>query len=337
MRKLYLYNEGGNEKTMEAVSVVIPCFNSQYSIVQVVNNIQRVLSERFDYQIILTDDCSTDGVWKEIQQLCETNKNIVGISLARNFGQQAARMAAIPYVTGNYVVFMDDDGQHPPEGILQMLAKLKEGYDIVYAEFKQKKESRFRIWGSNLNRKMSEWLIGKPHGVNVSSYFIARKFVVDALKKYQSPFPYLLGYFMSITRNIASVEIEHQERIHGKSGYTLAKLIRLWVNGFTSFSVVPLRIADILGILLTIFGFVAGFIIGVRRILNPQIPAGYTSIIVALLICSGMIMLMLGLMGEYLGRIFLAINHLPQYIVRDMINIENQLDQKEMENCKNVC
>ena len=322
---------------METISIVIPCFNSQHSIAQVVNGLQRVLSGCFDYQIILSNDYSADEVWGEIQQLCKTDKKIIGLSLARNFGQQAARMAAIPYVTGDYVVFMDDDGQHPPEGILRMLTKLKEGYDIVYAEFKQKKESKFRIWGSNLNKKMSEWLIGKPHGVNVSSYFIVRRFVVDALKKYQSPFPYLLGYFMSITRNIAAVEIEHQERIHGRSGYSLVKLVHLWINGFTSFSIVPLRIADILGISLTIFGFLAGIIIGIKRILNPQIPAGYTSIIVVLLICSGMMMLMIGLIGEYVGRIFLAINRLPQYIVRDMINIENQLDQKEMENYENIC
>lgn len=322
---------------METISVVIPCFNSQHSIVQVVNGIQRVLSGRFDYQIILSNDCSTDGVWKEIQQLCKEDKRIIGLSLARNFGQQAARMAALPYIIGDYVVFTDDDGQHPPEGILQILDKLKEGYDIVYAEFKQKKESKFRIWGSNLNQKMSEWIIGKPRGINLSSYFIVRRFVIDALKKYQSPFPYLLGYFMSITRNIASVELEHRKRIYGKSGYSLVKLVRLWLNGFTGFSVVPLRIADILGIVLTIFGFFTGVVIGIRRILNPQILGGYTSIIVAVLICSGMVMLMLGLMGEYVGRIFLAINRLPQYVVRDMINTENQLYQKTMEDYENVC
>lgn len=315
---------------METISVVIPCYNSQHSIAQVVDEIRQALSGHFDYQIILADDCSTDGVWLEIQKLCSDDSKIIGLSLARNFGQQAARMAAINYVTGEYVLFMDDDGQHPTEGILPMVNKLREGYDIVYAEFCKKKESFFRILVSALNTKMSEWLIGKPKGIRNSSFFITRKFVVDALKQYQSPFPYLLGYFMSITHNVANVELEHRARIYGKSGYSLKKLLLLWLNGFTSFSVVPLRVADVLGIVMTAIGFIAGIVIGIRRILNPQMPAGYTSIIVALLICTGMIMLMLGLTGEYVGRIFLTVNHLPQYVVRDLVNITEQSKPKQI-------
>lgn len=308
---------------METISVIIPCYNSEHSITQVVDGVRDALKGQFNYQIILSNDYSNDGVWWRIQELCAEDKGIVGLSLARNFGQQAARMAAIPYVTGEYVVFMDDDGQHPAESLLQLVEKLQEGYDIVYAEFQEKKESRFRIWGSNVNKKMSEYLVGKPKGINASSFFVVRRFVVDALKEYKSPFPYLLGYFMSITRNVTCVKVEHRERMYGKSGYSLSKLLRLWMNGFTSFSVVPLRIADVLGIAFTVIGFLAGMIIGVKKILNPQIPAGYTSIIVVLLICSGMIMLMLGLIGEYVGRMFLVVNRLPQYVVRDAVNVSN--------------
>lgn len=315
---------------METISVVIPCYNSQHSIAQVVEEIRDALKDHFDYQIILADDCSTDGVWQEIQRLCSNDSNIIGLSLARNFGQQAARMAAIKYVTGEYVLFTDDDGQHPAEGILPMMDKLREGYDIVYAEFRKKKESLFRILVSKFNSKMSEWLIGKPKGIRNSSFFITRRFVVDALKQYHSPFPYLLGYFMSITHNVANIELEHKTRLYGKSGYSFKKLVLLWLNGFTSFSVVPLRIADVLGIAMTVIGFIVGIVIGIRRILNPQIPAGYTSIIVALLICSGMIMLMLGLTGEYIGRIFLTVNRLPQYVVRDSVNITEQSVPKQM-------
>lgn len=313
---------------METISVVIPCYNSQHSIAQVVDEIRCVLTGHFDYQIILADDCSTDGVWQEIQRLCSDDSKIIGLSLARNIGQQGARMAAIHYVTGEYVLFTDDDGQHPAEGILPMVDKLREGYDIVYAEFCKQKKALFRIWGSELNRKMSEWLIGKPKGIRPSSFFITRKFVVDALKQYQSPFPYLLGYFMSITRNIATIELKHKGRIYGKSGYSFKKLVLLWLNGFTGFSIVPLRAADILGAAMTAIGFFGGIVMAFRRILYPQIPAGYTSIIVALLICSGMIMLMLGLTGEYIGRIFLTVNHLPQYVVRDSVNAVKQPKEK---------
>lgn len=313
---------------MKTISVIIPCYNSERSIAQVVDGVRDALKGLFDYQIILSDDHSTDAVWKEIQRLCTEDHKIIGLSLARNFGQQAARMAALPYVTGEYVVFMDDDGQHPPEGIQRLMEKLEEGYDIVYAEFQEKKESRFRIWGSNVNRKMCEYLAGKPKGINASSFFIVRRFVVDALKEYKSPFPYLLGYFMSITKNVACVRVEHRNRLYGKSGYSLLKLLRLWMNGFTSFSVVPLRIADIMGIAFTVIGFLTGMIIGIKKLIRPQIPAGYTSIIVALLICSGMIMLMLGLIGEYVGRMFLAINRLPQYVVREKINISENVQEE---------
>lgn len=308
---------------MERISIIIPCYNSEHSIVQVVDGVRSALEGRFDYQIILSNDYSSDGVWQQIRKLCAEDERIVGLSLARNFGQQAARMAAIPHVTGEYVVFMDDDGQHPPEGILTMLGKIQEGYDIVYAEFPEKKESRFRIWGSSVNRKMSEYLVGKPKGINASSFFVVRRFVVEALKEYKSPFPYLLGYFMSITRNVTCVRMDHRERIYGRSGYSLSKLLRLWMNGFTSFSVVPLRIADVLGLAFTVVGFLAGVIIVVKKLLEPQIPAGYTSIIVVLLICSGMIMLMLGLIGEYVGRMFLVMNRLPQYVVRETVNADN--------------
>lgn len=309
---------------MERISVIIPCYNSEHSIMQVVDGIRNVLRGRYDYQIILSNDCSGDGVWQQIQKLCAEDERIVGLSLARNFGQQSARMAALPYVTGDYVLFTDDDGQHPPEGIPQLVEKLRDGYDIVYAEFSEKKESCFRIWGSNVNKKMSEYLVGKPKGVNVTSFYVVRRFVVEALKEYKSPSPYLLGYFMSITRNIACVRLEHRERIYGKSGYTLSKLLGLWMNGFTSFSVVPLRIADVLGLTFTVVGFLAGAVIAVRKLLHPQIMAGYTSLIVVLLICSGMIMLMLGLIGEYVGRMFLAINRLPQYVVRETVNAEER-------------
>lgn len=305
----------------EKMSVIIPCYNSENSIKAVVENILHTLEGKYECQIILVNDCSKDNVWDVITDLCSCYKNVIGLSLARNFGQQSARMAALEYVTGEYVVFMDDDGQHEASDILRMTDKLETGYDIVYAYFRHKKESGFRVWGSKINRRMTDWVMGTPKNVHTSSFFVTRRFVVDKLRDYTNPSPYTFGYFMQITKNIADVETEHHERVYGKSGYTILKLLHLWMEGFTGFSVVPLRIASIVGIGMAVAGFIWGIVCILHKLLNPAVAAGYTSLIAVILFCCGMIMIMLGLLGEYIGRIFMNLNHLPQYVVRDKLNV----------------
>ncbi len=324
-----LYLTGGDNKVAKEVveerkkiSVIVPCYNSEKSIKAVVENVLHTLKEKYICQMILVNDYSKDNVWDVITELCSCYDNVIGLSLARNFGQQSARMAALEYVTGEYVVFMDDDGQHEASDILRMIDKLETGYDIVYAYFRHKKESGFRVWGSKINRRMTDWVMGTPKNVHTSSFFVARRFVVDKLRDYYNPSPYIFGYFMHITRNIADIEVEHHERIYGKSGYTLRKLIGLWMEGFTGFSIVPLRIASIVGMGMAVAGFIWGIVCILHKLLNPAVAAGYTSLIAVILFCCGMIMIMLGLLGEYVGRIFMNLNHLPQYVVRERLNVE---------------
>lgn len=308
------------ETGKKEVSIIIPCYNSEKTIGYVVEDVKKHLENLYKYRIILVNDNSSDQVWQVIEKLCNDNPNITGISLAQNFGQQAARMAALQDADGDYVVFMDDDGQHPAEGISKLIDKAAEGYDIVYAFFNRKQESSFKRFGSWVNMKMTNWIMQKPRDVRQSSFFVVRGFVIQELKHYTSPFPYLFGYFMKITKNIANVEIVHQERISGISGYNFRKLFKLWFDGFTGFSVVPLRIISFLGSLCALIGFGSGIAIIIQKILNPTIAAGYTSLIAVILFCSGLILLMLGLTGEYIGRIFLTVNNLPQYVVREKIS-----------------
>jgi len=309
---------------MLKLSFVIPCYNSEKSIGKVVDDIRAVCKDRYEYQILLSNDGSRDHVWDVISKICEEDPNVSGICLAKNFGQQCARMAAIPHVEGDYVVFMDDDGQHPAEGIPRMVEKLEEGFDIVYAYFASKKESLFRIWGSNLNQRTMEWLMGKPRNVKMSSFFIARRFLVDELNRYKSPGPVINGYFMQLTKNIACIELEHKERLSGKSGYTLKKLVHLWMNNATSFSVQPLRLASVIGMVMSGLGFVWALYLVIKKLVNPNVMVGYTSIVVVILICSGLLMLLMGLIGEYIGRLFLVANNIPQYVVRERINVEDK-------------
>lgn len=311
------------------ITIIIPCYNSEKTIGYVVDDIFKCVSSRYKYRIILVNDHSSDCTWQVIKDLCNKNPNIIGLSLAQNFGQQAARMAALQYVEGDYVVFMDDDGQHPAEGIQKLIGKAEEGYDIVYALFEHKKESNFKKFGSWVNTRMTDWIMQKPRDVKQSSFFVVREFVVQELKKYTSPFPYLFGYFMKITKNIANVKVEHKERISGKSGYNLKKLLKLWFDGFTGFSVIPLRVISALGSLCAIIGFASGITVVVRKIMEPTVATGYTSIIAVILFCSGLILLMLGLTGEYIGRIFLTVNNLPQYVVRERVNVDLNAETNE--------
>lgn len=307
---------------MKKISVIIPCYNSEKSINVVVNHIREATQNTFDVRIILVNDYSKDHTWNVVENLCKNDKNIIGLSLSRNFGQQSARMAALPYVCGNYVVFMDDDGQHDPYNIVRLIQKLDEGYDIVYAYFKKKKESLFRIVGSNFTRKMVDFIMGKPSNVHQSSFFVVRRYVIEELKKYHSPTPVLLGYFMQITKNIAEIEVEHHQRIYGKSGYNLKKLVRLWMDLFTSFSVVPLRISSLFGTLFSFFGIILGIVFVIKKLVFHTAPTGYTSLVSIILFSSGLMMLMIGMLGEYIGRIFIALNDIPQYVIRNECNTE---------------
>lgn len=315
---------------MKNVDVVIPCYGSLHTIRPVVEGILKNTEGKYNTQIILSNDNSPDNVWSEIRKLCEEHQNVIGVNLARNFGQQSARMAAINYVKGDYVVFMDDDGQHDSGYIQDMIEKLEEGYDIVYATFEKKQQAKWKTWGSDFHQLTSEWLEEKPKGVRTSSFFVIRRYIVDELKNYPSPSPVIFGYLMKTTQNIASIPVPHQARIQGKSGYNLMKLMKLWLNAVTSFSVVPLRFSSYLGFTSAGIGILALIIIIIRKLLHPEIAAGYTSTIAVILLFSGIILLMMGLIGEYMGRMFMTVNQVPQYVIKEVIGSKKEGERKDV-------
>lgn len=309
---------------MKNVDVIIPCYGSMHTIRAVVTGIFESLGEQYNTRVILANDCSPDGVWNEIIDLCHENHNVIGVNLSRNFGQQSARMAAMRYVKGDYVVFMDDDGQHDSNYISDMINKIDEGFDIVYASFESKKQAKWKTLGSDFHQITSEWFEEKPKGIRLSSFFVVKRYIVDALKKYPSPSPVIFGYLMKTTQNITCIPVPHRARIQGETGYTLKKLIRLWLNAVTSFSIVPLRLSSYLGFGSAAIGIITFIIIVIRKLLNPQIAAGYTSTVAIILLFSGIILLMLGLIGEYIGRMFMAINCVPQFVIKEVIKNEEE-------------
>lgn len=308
---------------MTTVSVAIPCYRSAKTIAPVVHELQAALTSRkgFDYQIVLVNDFPGDNTFDVIRTLCEEDPKVIGVNLSKNFGQAAAKMAALPYVTGDVLVYMDDDGQHPAGEIFKLVDKVLEGYDMVYANFAHKKHTLFKRLTSNLNSRVLELNGSKPKGINISSYHAMSRVAVNALREYKSPFPSIGGYLSHICLRYANVDIEHRARLAGQSNYTLGKMLKLWLTGFTNFSTVPLRFSSFIGSFCAVLGFLTGIIVVIRKLLNPAIAAGYTSIVAVLLFIGGIIMMILGLCGEYIGRIYMTVSNMPQYAVRQTVNV----------------
>lgn len=307
---------------MKKISFVIPCYRSEKTLPGVVAEIEEKMKtyEGCEYDIFLVNDCSPDGTLEVIRKLCREHENIRGIDFARNFGQHSALMAGLRHSDGDYVVCLDDDGQTPADEVDKLLGKLEEGYDAVYAKYDHKQHSLFRNFGSKLNERMTRIMLGKPKELYVSSYFAVKRFVAEDMVRYENSYPYVIGLVLRSTRNIANVSVNHREREVGTSGYTLKKLISLWFNGFTAFSVKPLRIATGIGAFSAVAGFFYGIYTIVKRLLNPDVPMGFSSTMAAIVFFGGMIMLMLGLIGEYIGRIYISLNNSPQYVIREKIN-----------------
>lgn len=307
---------------MKKVSFVIPCYRSEQTITHVVDEIHKSLAElnRYEYEIILVNDCSPDGTFEVIRGLCENDSRIVGINLAKNFGQHAALMAGFRHVQGDIVVCLDDDGQTPADEVGKLLDKIEEGSDVVYAKYNHKQHSAFRNFGSHVNELMTRVMLGKPKELFISSYFAAKRFIIDEVIRYENSYPYVIGLVLRSTKNITNVDVNHREREIGTSGYTLKKLLGLWFNGFTAFSVQPLRIATIMGGSFAVLGFIYALYTIIKKFVNPNVPMGFSSLMSATLVIGGMLMVMLGLIGEYIGRIYITLNNSPQYVIREVVN-----------------
>ncbi|MBE5892064.1 MAG: glycosyltransferase family 2 protein [Lachnospiraceae bacterium] len=309
---------------MKKISFVIPCYRSEHTLPHVIAEIEQKMKEmsQYEYDVFLINDCSPDNTLEVVRELCETHENIKGISFAKNFGQHAALMAGLRHSDGDYVVCLDDDGQTPADEVDKLIGKLEEGYDAVYAKYDHKQHSTFRNLGSKVNELMTRILLEKPKDLYISSYFAVRRFVVEDMIRYGNSYPYVIGLVLRATKNITNVSVNHREREEGTSGYTLKKLLSLWFNGFTAFSVKPLRIATAIGCGCAGVGFLYGLYTIVKRLINPAVPMGFSALMSATVFFGGMIMILLGMIGEYIGRIYISLNNSPQYVIRERMNIE---------------
>lgn len=304
-------------------SIIIPCYNSSHTIREVVEETTSVLEElnRTPFEFVLVDDFSPDdgATVTELRSLADDYEFVKVIELAQNAGQHNAIMAGLNFASGDVMVSMDDDMQTHPSQLHVLLEELDKGYDVVYGYYPNKKHSPFRNFGSWINHETVRLLIGKPKDMKTSSFWAIKKFVRDYVIQYTYPYSYMQGLFLRTTQNISCVPIEHYERAYGKSNYTFKKLMHLWSN-IVGFSVVPLRIARHLGFIFSLGGMIGAIWVIIRKLIHPNMQLGYASTMVAIFFFSGVILLFLGLIGEYIGRMFLCMGNSPQYVVKSVYN-----------------
>lgn len=300
------------------VSVVIPVYNSEDCLDELARKLTSVLDNSGrNYEIILVNDCSPDNSWQKITELCHVYDKLKGISLRRNFGQDSALMAGLNCSSGKAVIIMDDDLQHDPADIPSLLEGLDKGYDVCYALFDSRKQSWFKNLGSWFNGKVANVILKKPKEIYLSPYKAMKRGVVDEIVKYDGPYPYVDGLLFRVTRKITQVTVQHHKRYAGKGNYNLVKSIRVWMRLATNFSVTPLRVASFLGFLCSGIGFALAIFFIIRRFVNGRAPLGWASLITVVLFLGGIQLVTVGIIGEYIGRLFLHHSKQPQFIVRE--------------------
>jgi undecaprenyl-phosphate 4-deoxy-4-formamido-L-arabinose transferase len=316
-----------NQSPQPDLSIVVPVYRSEDCLDALIDAMSEALNAtNHNYEVVLVNDCSPDGSWAVIEAICAIHPEVIGIDLRRNFGQDNAIITGLRVARGKWVAIMDDDLQHHPRDLPMLLRKIEEGFDVVYADFGVKQQKLWKNFGSWFNGKIAEWVINKPKAVYLSPYKIICKEVVKQICKYDGPDPYIDGLVFQITSRISQIPVDHHPRHAGRSTYTFWKSLRVWARLAFSFSARPMRIVSWFGFGFATLGLLLAVAIVLYRLLLPEDfspnAVGWASLMVALLVLSGIQMLFFGILGEYTGRTFVRVNNKPQAAIRVVINRE---------------
>ena len=300
------------------VSIVIPCYNSEHTIGKVVELTTEEFRRMPEYEceFILVNDYSHDGTYEEIKRLAEKYPNVTGVNLAKNFGQHAAIMAGLQYVRGGMIIGMDDDLQTHPTQIPKLLAAADQGYDVVFGHFRKKAAGPWKIFLSNVGDFFLDHMVDMPKGVHMNNFWAARRYVIDQVREYKGCDAFIQLLFFRTTHNMTNVEIEHFKREEGKSNYTFRKGLRHFLT-VIDYSIVPLRISSVLGVLFSLIGLISAIAVIVNKLVRPDVAIGWSSLMCVMLILFGFMFLILGIIGEYVGKSVLTMNETPLYVVRE--------------------
>jgi undecaprenyl-phosphate 4-deoxy-4-formamido-L-arabinose transferase len=276
-----------------------------------------------DYEIVFVNDGSKDNSWQKITSLAEKNNSIIGINLRKNSGQDNALLAGLRIAKGNYCVIMDDDLQHNPSDIINLYEFCNKGFDVCYANFAELKQNKVKNAGSGLNGYMAQVLLHKPKGIYLSPFKVINKSTVNEIVKFAGPYPYIDGIILTITQNITQIDVKHLPRLKGKSNYTFSKSVSVFMKMFTGFSVIPLRLATLSGLVATMLGFGLSIKYVYDYFFKKDFVPGWTTVVVLIIFFSGLILTTLGIIGEYIGRLYLTLNNKPQYSISEIVRSDD--------------
>lgn len=305
---------------MVDISVVVPVYKSEGGLAELYQQVKDALRGK-SYELILVDDQSPDGSWEAIKKLCKSDPSVVGIRLRKNAGQDSAIMSGLRYVRGTFAVIMDDDLQHSPYDIPHLLeACLTRDWDVCYAHFISIKHVWWKRIGSWLNGRLAKIVIDKPTDIYLSPFKVLRREIVEEVVRYTGPFPYVDGLILNVTHRLGHVDATHNPRYHGVSNFGLTKSVKVFMRLMTGFSIWPLRFSARVGMWFALFGFALAFFYLIQYLLWEHRVEGWMTIVCLQLIIGGILLLSIGMVGEYLGRLYLTCNGKPQSTVSECLN-----------------
>lgn len=304
------------------LSIVVPVYRGAATVGRLVAALS-ALSVHGGMEIVLVNDGSPDNSGEVCRDLVAASAGspvpVTLVEHARNYGEHNAVMTGLRHARGDFIITMDDDLQNPPEEVVHLYDHTRlNNYDVVYTRYAEKKHDSWRNIGSRFANQVADWLLDKPKGLYLSSFRCMSRMVARAVIRYRGPYPYVDGLIMQVTQRIGSIEVAHLARMEGRSNYTLVRLVRLWLNLATNFSLVPLRIAVVMGVAMAAVGTLGAAFV-VAEALTGEPPTGWASTMVVTLLIAGAQFFILGILGEYVGRIFLTANRKPQGTVREVV------------------
>jgi len=308
-----------------ALSIVIPVYNGAESIAELVGALEQ-LEITGGHEIVLVNDSSRDNSLAVCRGLVEHARVPLTLrDLSRNYAEHNAVMAGLRHAGGAHVITMDDDLQNPPEEVERLLSYAQEsGHEVIYTYYDEKQHAIWRNLGSRFTNWVAGFVLDKPKNFYLSSFRCMSAFVVREITRYDGPFPYVDGLILQVTQDIDRLLVRHLPRAVGRSNYTMRRLLRLWLSMFVNFSVMPLRLSTLTGFALSLIGTV-GSLVAITEALFFAPPAGWASLMAAVLLLSGVQLLILGIVGEYLGRLYLTANKKPQSIVKTVMRVEPEV------------
>jgi undecaprenyl-phosphate 4-deoxy-4-formamido-L-arabinose transferase len=313
------------------ISVIVPVYNSADCLDALVGSLQATLeSAGGGFQVILVDDASSDGSWARIQALARQHREVLGLRFRRNFGQDNAIMAGLRRAEGRTVVIMDDDLQHDPADVPRLVERVEAGFDVCFADFGAKQQLWWKNLGSWINDLAARVVLRKPRHLYLSPFKAISADVVREIQRHDGPFPYVDGLLFLVTRHMTQIEAVHHRRHAGRGNYDLVRFGAVWLKLVTGFSGLPLRLAAYLGFAFAVVGGLMAIGVLVTKILRPEAPTGWASILVAIVVLGGIQLACLGMIGEYLGRVFLHLNRRPQYVVKEDTAPCGETDSEEV-------